>query len=171
MHESRQWGASGTQCLSTLLRIYDDGSKYGAELDRWPYSTDSAEAVFANEFFNPTNGPQTSDGRRPTYKENVYSFQYGPVKIIAFNNYWFSSNPEKYGGLPEGYIMDDQLEWIRDELDSAESDLITRYVILFAQEPVLPNGGYIGDAMWYDGDNNARGYTVSDNKVLPEKRG
>jgi len=83
----------------SLLRIYDDGSNYGIELDRWPYNTDSAEAIFAENFVNPNNGPTPEDPRRPPYSENVFSFTYGDVMIIAFNNnYWFSSNPSEFGG-------------------------------------------------------------------------
>ena len=93
-----------------LMRVFKDGSQYGAEVDRWPYSTESAEAAFARWFNHPLNGPEVSDPRRPTYKENVYSFQYGCVKMIVFNNnYWMSNQPMLYGGSPEGYLMEDQL--------------------------------------------------------------
>ncbi|MFH1279423.1 MAG: FN3 domain-containing metallophosphoesterase family protein [Candidatus Eisenbacteria bacterium] len=44
-----------------LLRIFDLGEGKSAYLDRWPYDTESAEAVFAREFVNPENGPS-----RPT---------------------------------------------------------------------------------------------------------
>ena len=190
----------------TLLNVYGTGtgqSYGGVALDKWgtdganQYRTDSAEAVFAREFVNPLNGPDPADGRRPTYKENVYKFQYGPVLCIAFNNnYWWTSNqaigphrlvdygapgepapalvPEwkhvesegevtgtydGYGGSPEGYIMDDQMDWIEDALREAEEDETVRYVLLYAQEPIFPCGGHVKDAMWWHGDNNYRAYT------------
>ncbi|KPJ74363.1 hypothetical protein AMJ52_00790 [candidate division TA06 bacterium DG_78] len=143
-----------------LLRVFDDGTPYGISLDRWPYETESAEAVFAQEFVHPRNGPRVSDKRRPTYTENVYSFQYGPVKVIAFNNnYWVSYQSGKFGGAPEGYIMDDQLSWIIQELEKAEKNPTIKYIVLFAQEPVFPNSVHYDDAMWYDGNNNIRAYT------------
>jgi phosphodiesterase/alkaline phosphatase D-like protein len=145
----------------TLTNVFDDGSSYGLSLDKWPYETDSAEAVFAQEFFNPTNGPDPGDDRRPTYKENVYKFQYGPVLFIAFNNnYWWTTNDqcESYGGSPEGYMLDDQLDWIEQVLQDAESDRSVHFVILYAQEPVFPCGGHPNDAMWYYGDNNVKAY-------------
>ena len=146
----------------TMLRVYDDGSHYGLSLDRWPYETDSAEALWAEEFFNPTNGPKPKDKRRPTYKENVYSFQYGPALFIAFNNnYWWTTNSQvpNFGGSPEGYIMKDQMKWVVRKLVKAEHDPTVKYVFLFAQEPVFPNGGHTGDAMWWHGDNNVRAWT------------
>jgi len=150
-----------------LLRAFE-----GVSVDRWPYDTQSAEAVFASMFVHPRNGPQTSDPRRPTYKENVYSFQYGPVRMIAFNNnYWVSNSSEKYGGAPEGYILQDQLDWIHGELEAAEKDETVRYVILYAQEPVFPNGGHLGDTMWAGGDNRLRAHVFKDSSVLPEPDG
>ena len=162
-----------------LMRVFAGGER-SIVMDRWPYATESVEAVFADEMVNPRNGPEVSDGRRPTYKENVYSFQYGPVRFIAFNNnywlgrdYWKPTDPADTGGSPEGYIMDDQLDWIRKELKSAETDRTVKYIILFAQEPVFPNGGHVQDCMWYNGNNNIRAYTydAASGKVVPEKKG
>ncbi|MGB7053701.1 MAG: metallophosphoesterase family protein [bacterium] len=171
-HERPMYTGMGNH--EALLRVFDDGSRYGISLDRWPYGTESAEAVFAQEFVNPENGPEPDDIRRPSYKENVYSFQYGPVKIIAFNNnYWVSYNSDRYGGCPEGYILEDQLNWIKGELEEAERDEAVKYVILFAQEPVFPNGGHIDDAMWYEGDNTVRAYSYDSGtkELRPEKWG
>ncbi len=139
-----------------LLNVYED-----VALDKWPYQTDSAEAVFAEQFWNPTNAPGPSDLRRPTYDENLYHFQYGPVLCIAFNNnYWYTTNRQvpNYGGSPEGYMMEDQLEWIEKILENAESNPEIHYIILFAQEPVFPCGGHVKDAMWWNGNNNIKAY-------------
>lgn len=159
----------------TLLNCYGDGSEDGICLDKWPYQTQSAEAIFAHEFYNPTNGPEASDPRRPTYKENVYHFRYGPVLLIAFNNnYWWTTNDkvQNYGGSPEGYMMGDQLEWVENVLNQAEKDRDIRYIILFAQEPVFPCGGHVKDAMWYNGNNNIRAATSHDGEtVVPERQG
>ncbi|MEM7232610.1 MAG: metallophosphoesterase family protein [Planctomycetota bacterium] len=150
-----------------LLRRFD-----GVSVDRWPYETQSAEAVFADTFAHPRNGPEASDHRRPSYLESVYSFQYGPVLLISFNNnYWYSNNSSGYGGCPEGYIMKDQMDWIVKELDRAEADKTVQYVLLFAQEPIFPNGGHLGDSMWYRGDNRVRAHTYRDGKLIPEEDG
>ncbi len=156
-----------------LLRTFTEGGSL-VQMDRWPYGSESSEGVFAQEFTNPLNGPEPSDERRPSYRENVYSFQYGPAKIICFNNnYWVSYNSEEFGGSPEGYIIDDQLNWIKDELKAAEVDETVRYVILYAQEPVFPNGGHLRDAMWYHGDNSVRAYTYDSGsgELVPEVKG
>ncbi|MBF0450675.1 MAG: metallophosphoesterase family protein [Candidatus Magnetomorum sp.] len=135
-------------------------------LDRWPYETDSSEAIFAQEFYNPLNGPDASDPRRPSYKENVYSFQYGSVLIMSVNTcYWQSSdfynlkNSSTYGGAPIGYIMEDQIEWIEEKLESAENDSTIKYIFLFSHAPVLPYMKHVEDALWWDGDNNIRAKT------------
>jgi hypothetical protein len=143
-------------------------------LDKFPYATDSAEAVFAEQFFNPVNGPEPSDPRRPPYRENVYHFQYGPTLVVAFNNnYWWSSDHHvpHYGGSPEGYMMDDQLCWIEEVLASAENDPTIRFIILFAQEPVFPCGGHREDAMWWSGDNSVRAFTCNDGEMTPSSQG
>ncbi len=155
-----------------LLKICDRGESRRIYLDRWPYATESAEAVFAGEFLNPRNGPLPSDPRRPQYEENTFTFQYGPVFFIAFNNnYWAVFGSRDYGGSPEGYIMPDQMKWISDQLDRAEADSTVRHVIMYAQEPVFPNGGHMDDAMWWGGDNNPRASTWRGDSLYYEEKG
>lgn len=150
-----------------LLRNFDTGGRYGIALDRWPYATESAEAVFAETFVNPRNGPQPSDPRRPPYLENVYSFHYGPVKLICFNNnYWISYAAALTGGCPEGYLMADQLRWLEREVKAGQDDPEVKYIVLYAQEPVFPNGGHVRDSMWHGGDNRVRAFTYH-----PEPKG
>ena len=164
----------------SLLRAFTDKPNSVLVMDRWPYETESTEAVFADQLVNPVNGPERSDPRRPTYKENVYSFQYGPVLFISFNNnYWVTRNLARRegswrtGGCPEGYILPDQMAWIKKELDRGEADESVKYIILYAQEPVFPNGGHTADAMWYKGNNSPRSFTYDKKleKLVPEKLG
>ncbi len=174
-------GAAVYPCMGnheTLLNKFSetqsDDWRSVVALDKWPYATDSAEAIFAEQFWNPTNGPEVSDERRPTYKENVFSFQYGPVLCIAFNNnYWYTANAfvQLYGGSPEGYIMKDQMRWIENELERATQDESIKYVVLFAQEPVYPCGGHVKDCMWWNGNNNYRAYTFHDGELLAAEEG
>ncbi len=129
-------------------------------MDKWPYDSLSVEAVFARNFVHPENGPQEYPGT-PPYRENVYSFTYGNVKIIVYNNnYWWTSHYAipQFGGSPEGYILPNQMDWIRRELEAAEKDPAIQHVFLMAQEPVFPNGGHVKDAMWYSGNNTVRAY-------------
>ncbi|NQV32370.1 MAG: metallophosphoesterase family protein [Phycisphaeraceae bacterium] len=152
-----------------LLNLVD-----GISFDKWPYATDSAEAVFADNFWNPTNGPTPSDARRPTYKENVYSFQNGPVLCIGYNNnYWWTSNNKcaTVGGCPEGYLLEDQLQWIEAELARAEQDATIKYILVYGQEPVFPCGGHVNDCMWWNGNNTLRAHTYTDGKIVPETTG
>lgn len=157
-----------------LLNVYLKEGKWRILLDKWPYETDSAEAVFADEFVNPKNGPKPMDERLPTYEENVFSYQYGPVKMIAFNNnYWISYRAFEYGGCPEGFIMENQLEWIKKEIEAGDRDETVKYMILYAQEPVFPNGGHVKDAMWHGGDNRNRAHIFDPEKkeLIPAEKG
>jgi hypothetical protein len=147
-----------------LLHQFDDGSRYGIGMDRWPYDTESTEAVFAQELVQPENGPEPLPGL-PPYRETVFTLTYGPVRLIVFNNnYWWTSHnriPE-FGGSPEGYILPEQLSWIERELAKAASDTAVRYVLVLAHEPVFPGAGHVGDAMWHNGNNTVRAHMVRD---------
>jgi hypothetical protein len=95
----------------------------------------------------------------------VFAFQYGPVKVIVFNNnYWWTSHNRiaEFGGSPEGYILPEQLRWIERELKKTEDDATVRFVLLLGHEPVFPGGGHVADAMWHNGNNNVRAYMVGD---------
>ena len=105
---------------AALMLVYDDGTEHGVEFDK--IGDESAEEVFRKEFVNPENGPEPEGPGLPTYKENVYSFDYGNTHIVVFNtNYWWSSQPEKYGGNLEGHIMNKQMEWIEQDLSAARA--------------------------------------------------
>jgi len=168
-----------------LLKSFNDTeSKYGVGFDRWPYDKHSTEAIFAQEMVNPTDGPKARDGF-PSYDETAYTFQYGCVKFIGFNtNYWMESDSskssksalqnqltQKYGGCPEGYVMSEQLQWLEPQIAAADKDESVKYIILFAHEPIFPNGKHLQDAMWYNGNNNSRACVFANGKINPEKLG
>ncbi len=121
---------------------------------------ESGEAIFANEFVNPTNGPEPDNAAAnvpegkslPPYKESVYHFDYGNSRfVIMNNNYWYNTYPEKFGGNLEGFVLDDQAEWLIDIFDQTKQDDSIEHVFLFAQEPMFPNGGQSKNSMWYNG--------------------
>lgn len=156
-HEHPVFPAMGNH--EVIMRAYEDGTAAKVRLDRWPYDSVGSESAFARAFVNPDNGPAPDDPRRPSYRENVYSFTYGIIRAVCFNNnYWYSNRWSTLGGSPEGYIMEDQMRWLREELERAQRDSSIAYVFLYAQEPVFPCGGHVGDAMWYDGDNRVRAH-------------
>jgi hypothetical protein len=142
----------------SLVDVYDDGSSYGIEFDKQDDGTNkSAETIFAEEFVNPAGGsPDPENTTAPSYAENVYYFDYGNTRVIAFNtNYWWCSHPEDFGGNLEGYVMDNQLAWIEGVLSDAESDSTIEHIFMFAHEPAFPNGGHLHDAQWYNGGNSS----------------
>lgn len=171
LHHAPLYSAQGNH--EALLNNFSQDN-VTLRMDKWPYETDSAEAVFARELIHPTNAPEHYPGT-PSYRETVYSFHYGPVKVIVFNNnyWWTTTNAAKtFGGSPEGIILPNQMDWMRRELANAEADARVKYIVLLAQEPVFPNGGHVNDAMWYRGDNTVRGYLANATGVVaPASKG
>lgn len=166
-HRSPLYGAVGNH--EALLNMFRDSSGREISMDKWPYDSLSTEAVVASMLVQPTNGPRAAEGR-PPYDETVYSFHYGPVKVIVMNNnYWFTSHSRipEFGGSPEGYILPEQVAWIKEEIRKGEADPDVRYIIALAQEPFFPNGGHVKDAMWHDGDNNRRAYGLHQGELKP----
>lgn len=140
-------------------------------IDGFPFETHSGEALFADIFVNPENGPVSEDntpydprpgvpGDFPTYSENVFSYTYGNVAMVVLNtDYWYApgikKNPLLNGNL-HGYIMDAQLLWLKTSLETFEKDPSIDHVFITLHTPPFPNGGHRHDCMWYDGDNAPR---------------
>ncbi len=151
-----------------LMRVFDDGSYYGLQVDRFPYATESAEALFAEAFVNPSNGPESEDGAAydpdpnavdfPSYKENVFYYTYDNIAMICLNsNYWYAPSlpySETAGGNPHGYLMDNQIAWLQGILDMLDADENIDYVFVTHHTPVWPNGGHIKDDMFYTGNGS-----------------
>jgi 3',5'-cyclic AMP phosphodiesterase CpdA len=117
----------------------------------------NSESLFAQAFVNPENGPAAPvDGRGkdtpPSFLENVYSFDWGPVHMVAMNNtYDVSSYPENLGGYREGAFPDEQLDWLDRDLAAARARGAVECFV-FAHEPAFPCGGHAGDAMYWNGE-------------------
>jgi len=157
-----------------LLNVFDDGSAYGLEMDKWPYASESAEAIFQQEFCNPANGPAPSDPRRPPYLETVYSFTYGPILFIALNNnYWWTSDADipTLGGSPEGYIMEDQLAWAEGAIERGDRSPDVRFIVVFFHEPAFPVGPFSEKGLWWNGDNTVKAYALVGGQVVPQGQG
>jgi 3',5'-cyclic AMP phosphodiesterase CpdA len=142
----------------------------GIRVDRFPFKTESMEALFAMEFANHKNGPQSEDGMPydpnpdkidfPTYQENVYYYTYDNIAMIVLSSEYLytpslTAVPETSGGL-HGYMMDGQLQWLEKTLEMFEEDENIDHVFVTQHTPAFPNGGHVDDAMWYSGDNSYR---------------
>lgn len=157
----------GNHESSMFLFANDSGNV--ALIDQFPYKTVSASAVFAQHFANPVvrelknelpTGSGLSDTDFPPYDETVYSYTYDNIAFICMNsNYWYSSTlpkrPQTGGGL-HGYIMDQQLAWVKRELQRFEEDANIDHVFVTEHTPFFPNGGHVHDDMWYHGNNAHR---------------
>jgi len=153
----------------SLMRIFR-GANGNYMIDKYPYAEESAEAIFARNFVNPTNGPDGEDGAYydpnpqridfPSYKENVFYYTYDNVAVVSMNSdYWYSPStqtiPEIGGGL-HGYIMDNQVKWLKKVIKILEKDINIDHIFITEHTPFFPNGGHVIDDMWYRGDNEKR---------------
>ena len=152
------------------LQRFDNNTRYGLTVDKFPFDQHSAETLFSRHFDNPDNGPQSEDGAAydpnpdqpdfPDYKETAFHYTYGNVAMIALNSdYWYSPSIEavpEVGGNLHGYIMDPQLAWLRQTLEQYESNEGIDHIFLTLHTPFFPNGGHVDDDMWYSGSNKPR---------------
>lgn len=139
-------------------------------IDSFPFNDNSTEALFAQNFVNPLNGPLSEDGAVydpnpdiidfPTYQENVFYYTYDNVAMVVLNSdYWYAPTVWRYpetGGNLHGYLMDNQLKWLRGTLATLEQDQNIDHVFITQHTPILPNGGHVRNAMWWHGDNTKR---------------
>ncbi len=138
-----------------------------AGVDRFPFETESAEAVFAENFCNPISELKSEDDSKydpngstidfPPYQETVYSYVHGNTAIVVLNsNYWYAYALTRYRGTSgniHAYIMDNQLEWFKRELSKYENDNKIAHIFVTLHTPFFPNGGHVDDDMWYNGKN------------------
>lgn len=143
-------------------------------VENFPFETESAEEIFANNFTNPTNGLQSEDGAVydpnpnkidfPSYQENVYHYTYGNVAMVVLNSDYFYAPSQKSTTHPSGnlhgYLMDKQMEWLEKTLSNFEQDAKIDHVFVTQHTPAFPNGGHVGDDMWYNGNNEHRAYVA-----------
>jgi hypothetical protein len=140
-------------------------------IERFPFETESAEAVFAEFVCNPIADVKSEDGSKydpnpkkidfPSYSENVYDYVYDNVAVIVLNsNYWYAptlnASRNSPGGNLHAYIMDNQLAWLKNTLAKYEKDKAIDHVFITSHTPFFPNGGHVEDDMWYSGNNNPR---------------
>ena len=52
--------------------------------------------------------------------------------------------------------MDQQIAWLAKTLEAIERNRTIDHVFLTVHTPLFPNGGHVGDAMWYSGNNTPR---------------
>ena len=147
--------------------------RYGITMDKFPFETESSEAIFAKHFVNPTNGPVSEDNSKydpsnttvdfPSYSENAFYYTYDNVAMVVLNsNYWYAPSLKKSQGLIDGnlhgYIMDNQLSWLEKTMAMFEKESSIDHIFVTIHTPAFPNGGHSGDDMWYSGKNSYRPY-------------
>jgi len=157
---------------TVVQKFYTRDRSVIIRIDRFPFATESAEVLFAANFTNPQNGPASEDGSRydpdsskidfPTYAESVYHYTYDNVAVIVLNsNYLYTPDARLIpvtGGNPHGYVMDVQLEWLRQAVAQFERDAAIDHIFVTIHTPLFPNGGHVGNDMWYGGRNDVRAY-------------
>jgi len=152
--------------------FYDSRDERIMKVDRFPFETESAEAVFMDNFHMPLNGPESEDGASydpdpkktdfPSYKESVFYYLYDNIAVVVLNSdYLYASSTafiRQTSGNLHGYILDIQLEWLASTLQVLEADERIDHIFVTQHTPAFPNGGHVGDDMWYSGNNQYRPY-------------
>jgi len=165
-------GQGNHEALGYIFR--DTAGAQRAFIDKFPYTIHSAEQAMREAFVNPENGPVSEDGSIydpnpeqvdfPSYSETVFYYTYDNTAMIVLNSdYWFApsiSRDTSTGGGLHGYIMDNQLEWLRKTILQLEKDPAIDHIFVTQHTPVFPNGGHKGDDMWYNGNNDKRTYVA-----------
>ncbi len=108
-----------------------------------------SEKIFADEFVNPENSPAPETPVSPSYKENVYSFDWGNSHFVVINtDYWIAFPKRELlgeskkirfygrGNLP-GMIMRNQLKWIEEDIKKARASG-ARHIFVFGHQPIFP---------------------------------
>ncbi len=148
--------------------IRDD--KIVATIDKFPWEGHSTESVFAEIVVNPHNGPVSEDGNKydpdpqtadfPPYDETAFWYTYANTAMIVLNsNYWYAPTWEMIpvtSGNPHAYVMDNQLEWLRQTVMQLEKDPKIDHIFVTIHTPAFPNGGHSHNDMWYNGNNDVR---------------
>lgn len=172
-------GQGNHEALGHIFK--NENGRQQAFVDKFPYETQSAEAVMQEAFVNPINGPVSEDGSIydpdprqidfPSYRENVFYYTYDNVAMIVLNSdYWYApsiSRDTSTGGGLHGYLMDNQLAWLKEVIDKLERDADIDHIFVTQHTPVFPNGGHSQDDMWYGGNNQKRTYVAG----KPVKKG
>ena len=158
-----------------ILRTFiDTVARHLYQVDRFPFSTESSEAIFAENFTLPQNGPESEDNMYydpdtsqvdfPSYSENVYYYTYDNIAVIVLNSDYFyaptSTFVRRTGGCLHGYVMDNQLNWLKETVDMLEKVDDIDHIFMTIHTPCFPNGGHTMDDMWYGGNNGWRPYVA-----------
>jgi len=165
-------GQGNHEALGYIFR--DSAGVQRAFIDKFPYEIQSSEKAMQDAFVNPENGPDSEDGSKydinlsqtdfPSYKENVFFYIYDNTAMIVLNSdYWYAptvSRDTTTGGGLHGYLMDNQLAWLRKIIEQLEKNPAIDHIFLTQHTPVFPNGGHSGDDMWYSGNNKKRTYVA-----------
>jgi len=151
-----------------------DGDKLYASIDKFPWVNESAEAVFGQVVVNPLTELKSEDGSLydpdpkttdfPSYDESVFYYTYDNVAMVVLNSdYWYAPTTSmvKYtSGNIHGYIMDNQLEWLKNTIGKLEDNDDIDHIFVTVHTPAFPNGGHSKDDMWYGGNNEMRPYVA-----------
>ena len=71
------------------------------------------------------------------------------------------------GGNIHGYVIDNQLKWLKETLGKLEKDNHIDHVFVTIHTPFFPSGGHVYDDMWYNGNNDPRP-TIAKQKSVPK---
>ncbi len=155
-----------------------DGRNYNLVINR--DGIESSEAIFASQFNNFDESypaAETKNGKKgPSYKETVYSFDYGNCHVAVLNTeYWYrlirpaetsmiNAILEEHGGNRNGYIMEQQMKWLDQDLRDAKNKGI-KHLFVMMHEPVFPNSSHTQDSMFWGSKKDGKWTGMNDKKL------
>lgn len=152
------------QTVASRIPFYEAFGNHEALIEAWSSGffndrpgPENSQSIFAEVVVNPTNAPEAQLDGAPSYGETVFSFDHGSAHFAVVNsNYWVRSHHERtdhprFGlGTREGWITDEQLTWLENDLTAARARG-QRHLFVFTHEPAFPAAGHLDDAMYWNG--------------------
>ncbi len=132
----------------------------GIGINYFPSRKGNSEAYFSSHFNLPENGAagEVVDGNESTelrYNQSVYSHTYLNCAFIILNTEFLTNKNYNADfstdGNFSGYIMEEQLDWLRSMLSFYEEESHIDHIFICQHSPVFPNDSVGG--MWYGGSN------------------
>ncbi|MBN2669889.1 MAG: hypothetical protein JXR60_11770 [Bacteroidales bacterium] len=147
----------GLQCYYTmgendrLFQTYNFDSLGRLNLDKFPFATESSEAVFLDAFNMPYNGPMADDSilnskkNWPPYKGSTYWFKQNNVAIVVLNPFHFSSENNTayfFSGNQLKHIDRQQLLWLEKTMKTIDIDSAIQHVFIVSERDVYSDSTF-----------------------------
>lgn len=133
-------------------------------VNKSPVYTASSEAVFSRVFDAPTvrlpgeqNLKRFFNRNEPhaEYQSTAFAFRQQHVGVVVLNTEYARTSNWRFsraaGGSISGYLLENQISWLKRQLEAFEKNNAISNVVIFMHSPLYPTGEYISESFWYGG--------------------